>query len=198
VAARGRCPSIHPCRHRFQRDGPASRNRGAGVGDHLSLTGKTLFLVRRGLLARGGKVGTGHEAESGHSERIAALEVHRHPYRRRPRRPPLLRFLLTAIRDWGNTRSQPEPGVRVTPYPRCESLFRPARCDEYSHNPLPWRRYPGRVGRSRPSGYALGLRAHHDAKRGAATYVNSGGGADGHIPIYLAGREAELRQKRAH
>jgi hypothetical protein len=33
--------------------------------------------------------------------------------------------------------------------------------------------------RSRPSGYALGLRAH----------VNCGGGADGHIPIYLAGRE---------
>jgi cation transport regulator ChaC len=47
--------------------------------------------------------------------------------------------------------------------------------------------------RSRPSGYALGLRAHHDAKRGAATYVNCGGGADGHIPIYLAGREAEPR-----
>jgi hypothetical protein len=92
-------PAIYPSRHRFERNHTASRDRSAGLGDHLGLSRDTLFPLLRGFLARGGEISIGHDTRGGHPEKIGALTVRRHSYCRIRLIPPLLRFLVTPIRN---------------------------------------------------------------------------------------------------
>jgi hypothetical protein len=49
--------AIDPSRHFRRIDNPASRDRSAGLCDHLGLAGKTLRLRRRSFFAGSGKIG---------------------------------------------------------------------------------------------------------------------------------------------
>ena len=72
-------PAINPCGHCFERNHTPRRNRGAGLGYHLSLTGKALRLLLCGFVARGREVGAGQGFEVGPTDKIGTSADDRQP-----------------------------------------------------------------------------------------------------------------------